>query len=265
MVASLNLILQNRGRLVQIIKQNTQIGGYRSQGEDAEERTELASVEGLQLAVSLDLEGTDAIRGLLSSTQSERSQKGPSLVDRRGARPPPTTHDMPRVDRAPEAVQKHMSSESGDSRRSVPPRMVSLAGQTEARRTENASASRDNPTAPLGHTTHIINESDRESESVSRTGKEKSSDNTPQLATNGSPTDAVYQPAAPNCKNPRITSKPKWNNEGDSVDNYISPPVIDWTDSRVNEEFLKEPFCKLDLTKSCIGSAEILQLKRLII
>ena len=91
MVASLNLILQNRGNLVQIIKQNTQIGGYRSQGKYEESRTELASVEGLQLAVSLDLEGTDAIKGLMSSTQSERSQNsiGPSLVVRRGAKSPP--------------------------------------------------------------------------------------------------------------------------------------------------------------------------------
>ena len=146
-------------------------------------------------------------------------------MDRRGARPPPTTQDMPLVDRAPEAVQKHMSSESGDSRRSVPPGMVSLVGQSEARRMENASASRDDPTETLGHTTHITDKSVKESESVRRrdcesvrkTGKDKSSDNTPQSAKNGNPTDAVYQPTAPNCKNPRITSKSKWNNEGDSV------------------------------------------------
>ena len=122
MVASLNLMLQNRGSLVQIIKQGTQIGGYRSQGKDAEDRTELASIEGLQLAVSLDLEGTDAIRGLLSSTRSGRSQNsiGPPLVVRRGAKSPPTTQDMPPGKEAPDAVQKHTSLESGDSRRGVP-------------------------------------------------------------------------------------------------------------------------------------------------
>ena len=60
-------------------------------------------------------------------------------------------------------------------------------------------------------------------------------------------------------------SKPAWNNEGDNVEDYTSPPVIDWTDQLVCEEFQKEPFCKLDLAKSCVNSDEVLQLKRLII
>ena len=56
-----------------------------------------------------------------------------------------------------------------------------------------------------------------------------------------------------------------WNNEGEDVDRYTSPPDILWTDQRVKEEFAKEPFSKLDLTESCIDSSSVLQLKRLIL
>jgi hypothetical protein len=95
---------------------------------------------------------------------------------------------------------------------------------------------------------------------VSKEGKTQSSDNTPHMENESEPTEAA-EPTTCDCN----STIPEWNNEGESVQDYTSPPLIDWSAERVNEEFLKEPFCKLDLTESCIGSAEILQLKRLII
>ena len=67
MIAQLNIVMENLTGSPVKIKGGTQVGAYRPQHEQSELRVDIASVEGVKLAIALGLEGTDAVKGLFGS------------------------------------------------------------------------------------------------------------------------------------------------------------------------------------------------------
>ena len=63
-VGRLNVVLQNCSGKTVNIRKGEEIGGYKPQCEDAEDRYELASVQGTGLAAALNLEGSSLLKEL---------------------------------------------------------------------------------------------------------------------------------------------------------------------------------------------------------
>jgi hypothetical protein len=108
-----------------------------------------------------------------------------------------------------------------------------------------------------------VRESARESVSTEEQEARQSSDIHPSAT--------IYTSKGTNVQggqNPTLSKIPgdlKWNNDTDNIEDYVSPPLIKWTDEEVEQTFTEEPFKSLDLSKSDVDPAAVMQLKRLII
>ena len=97
-------------------------------------------------------------------------------------------------------------------------------------------------TVRVVHTTHIQDESVRESESSRRRGEiasKEGSTNTQSsnIATRSSETGTARTLDRGDHARASVT----WNNDSENINNYASPPLLTWEDDRVNEEFKKKP------------------------
>jgi hypothetical protein len=125
----------------------------------------------------------------------------------------------------------------------------------------------------MEHTTHIKDASGQRSESESENTceSERRKEQEARRSSDTHPSATMYTPKEENvqgAQNPTTSNKPRdldWNNDTDRIEDYVSPPLIKWTDAEVERTFTEEPFRSLDLSESDVGPSAIMQLKRLII